>query len=365
LVTGWNLVVGAIQHAESVSTLRFPIGKYRFIIVLAIIGLVMANFGLSLAEGGGSTLARLYLSPPAYLLSTGNQRFTLNIEVSDIVNLHRAELGLTYNSSLLEAESVLQGSFIPVGASSKFGYKISQSLGILLINVSFVNSGASASGNGIIASITFKGIEQADCCCSVLMLHQSLLTDPYGAGIDHDLGGAVYFWKSFQGDPSVGSIMDLYTPKGGRGISFNGGIFKVGETIDLLSRVTYNLYPVQNKLVAFEVIDPSNVPLLFMTAQTDADGIARMSFRTPPLSSSIGYWTCIAVVDVDNKILWDVTVLKVEQGQVTVGGYSLSINKGARHEYLDLCFIAVALSASLMFSILVFEKRRSRARRKE
>jgi hypothetical protein len=101
-------VVGAIQHVESVSTLRFPIGKYRFIIVLAIIGLVMANFGLSLAEGGESTLARLYLSPPACLLSTGNERFTLNINVSDIVNLHRAELGLKYNSSLLKAESVLQ-----------------------------------------------------------------------------------------------------------------------------------------------------------------------------------------------------------------------------------------------------------------
>jgi len=66
--------------------------------------------------------------------------------------------------------------------------------------------------------------------------------------------------------------------------------------------VTYNEWPVQNKLVAFEIRDPSGALIDILTAMSDEYGVATACFRIPwpcdDPESLFGVWTVIATVDI-------------------------------------------------------------------
>jgi len=130
---------------------------------------------------------------------------------------------------------------------------------------------------------------------------------------------------------SNGSI-DLYTqkePYSGRGKGQPSDAFAPQELVILYAYVTYNLYPVQNKIVAFQIIGPPNSIYNFsiiMSSQTNGNGIAQMSFRIPwpdenAETQIFGNWTAIATVDIAGQTVmdtltfqvgWIVRLLKVE-----------------------------------------------------
>jgi len=115
-----------------------------------------------------------------------------------------------------------------------------------------------------------------------------------------------------QPDPPLGGrLLDLYTQKGGKGPNEPGGEFVAGEMVYLISRVTYDDYPVQQKLVAFEVRSPLNETVVILVAATDQDGFAQISFRIPNIPSSNGTWTGISVVDIAGETVWDTISFRV------------------------------------------------------
>jgi hypothetical protein len=115
-----------------------------------------------------------------------------------------------------------------------------------------------------------------------------------------------------QPDPPLGGrLLDLYTQKGGKGPNEPGGEFVAGEMVYLISRVTYNDYPVQQKLVVFEVRSPLNETVVILVAATDQDGFAQISFRIPNIPSSNGTWTGISVVDIAGETVWDTINFRV------------------------------------------------------
>jgi hypothetical protein len=121
-----------------------------------------------------------------------------------------------------------------------------------------------------------------------------------------------------------------------------GGDFTAGEMVHLISKVTYNDAPVQNKLVAFEVLNPSDEVVLIRTAITDGEGIAMTSFRTPLILISNGTWTAISTVSLADKVEWDITTFQVYL-VIPVGGHSVSINVKSEKEPTAQYIIAIAI----------------------
>jgi len=147
---------------------------------------------------------------------------------------------------------------------------------------------------------------------------------------------------------SNGSI-DLYTqrePYSGRGAEQLSDAFAPQELVTLYAHVTYNLYPVQNITVLFQMIGPPNPIYNFssiMSSQTNASGIAQISFRIPwpdedAETQIFGNWTAIATVDIAEQIAidtltfqvgWIVRLLSVETVDVN-NVFRTSFTKGER-----------------------------------
>lgn len=98
--------------------------------------------------------------------------------------------------------------------------------------------------------------------------------------------GSSYLPKSLEiyALASTGRNIDVYTQKGGQGNSTRDGSFGPLELVILYANVTYNSYPMQNKDVVFEILDPYLQHFAAYYSLTNVDGIATLQFRLP--------WTC-------------------------------------------------------------------------
>jgi hypothetical protein len=126
----------------------------------------------------------------------------------------------------------------------------------------------------------------------------------------------------------AGLAIDLYTqydaPYGGQGPHQPSDMFGPQQEVELYAEVLYNEYPVQQKLVGFEVRHGDYD--FWREAATNEMGIAHVSFRIPwpcddPESEIFGKWIVIATVEVAEQVRndtlgfwvwWKVVVLSNE-----------------------------------------------------
>jgi len=126
----------------------------------------------------------------------------------------------------------------------------------------------------------------------------------------------------------LGLSIDLYTqydgPYGGQGPDMPSDMFGPQQQVELYALVTYNEYPVQQKLVGFEIRHDGYV--FWREATTNELGIAHVSFRLPwpcvdPVGEIFGKWYVVATVEVAEQVAedtlgfwveWKVWVISVE-----------------------------------------------------
>jgi len=107
-------------------------------------------------------------------------------------------------------------------------------------------------------------------------------------------------------DITLGRIIDVYTqwpaPYGGQGWNRTSDMFWPQKEVILCANVTYNCWPVQQKLVTFVVWDPQMKVWTVLQAVTDENGVACVSFRIPwpcdDPESLFGVWRVRADVDI-------------------------------------------------------------------
>jgi hypothetical protein len=116
--------------------------------------------------------------------------------------------------------------------------------------------------------------------------------------------------------------IDIFTAKkpfDGRGINQSSDAFQPQELVNLYALVTYNDYPVANKLVAFQI---NNQPNAFQNitivhaSPTNQSGIAEFSFRIPwpDINAEqiiFGEWVAIATVDIAGEVVADILTFRV------------------------------------------------------
>ena len=111
----------------------------------------------------------------------------------------------------------------------------------------------------------------------------------------------------------TGRMIDVYTqypdPYGGQGQNMPSDMFWPQKEVKLYANVTYNLWPVQNKLVTFEVRNPAGEIVTVLTDVTDENGVANTSYRIPwPCDNPeelFGVWEVVASVDIACEIVND------------------------------------------------------------
>ncbi|MEM2522840.1 MAG: hypothetical protein QXW82_06805 [Candidatus Bathyarchaeia archaeon] len=116
-----------------------------------------------------------------------------------------------------------------------------------------------------------------------------------------------------------GRWIDVYTeypePYGGQGPGMPSDAFGPQSEVTLYALVTYNLDPVQQKLVTFEI--KHGEFHYIRTARTDENGIATVSFRLPwpcenPEQRVFGTWYVNATVEIAEQYVFDTLTFEVD-----------------------------------------------------
>jgi len=114
--------------------------------------------------------------------------------------------------------------------------------------------------------------------------------------------------------PPMGAHIELTAPEqapyDGEGPDVECDAFAPQQMVVLKAKVTYNLDPVEGKIVGFEVLDASGACVTYRTAVTNASGIAVVEFRIPSMPA-FGDWLAIAIVDVAQTTVADTMPFKV------------------------------------------------------
>lgn len=327
--------------------------------IISLVSLLTINILNPAAYGHPSTTC-LFINPPMYIAEEVGEVFEFAVNISDVEDLRSFEFTLSYNVSLLDVVGVRQGSFFPAPPRSYFQFKENESLGSIKVNMSLASLETPRSGGGVLAWIDFEvaqGPELCDINCGINIEH-ILLLNHASVPIVHDSVGAIYFWKSTQPDPPPqGRYLDLCTQKGGEGLNQPGGHFDARELVFLTSEVLYNGDPIQNVLVAFQVLNPLNETVLVLVARADQNGLATINFRIPNIPSSEGLWQAISVVSLDEKIVWDTLTFRVRV--FPVGGYSFPLNEYVLETPLT-CYLS---TVTILIAVFTMSRRRIRNRR--
>lgn len=156
-------------------------------------------------------------------------------------------------------------------------------------------------------------------------------------------------------DPPGQGLIKEYTDR-------DGGFYMLGDTVLLFALVTFAGDPVANKLVAFQVLDPSNTTALIDVAFTDGNGIAVTSFRLPEIVSNVGTWTAFATVELDQVAYSDVIAFQVRPLS-TVGGYSFVLKSADNSVNLLAPYSLVSVTLTFSFVVCGARARRPRNHR--
>jgi hypothetical protein len=277
-------------------------------------------------------------------------------------NLVGIQFRLGYNATLIEPVAAYEGPFMPYWASMAPGslgtfwtayFEPDGTYGphVLVGNMVLPNGTGMwnlplPDGSGVIAIITFKVLYQSfgepDIVSDLLIVEQlavgldnlddqnvieialnppvngtyTITTDLPGRMIDL-YGGAV--------NMGYGSL-PFPEPYGGQGPNMPMDLVLPQSWVQLCVNVTYNYWPVQHKLVGFEVQnstadcddpDPEFTTFVKLFAFTDENGVACVGFRMPwpcddPEGQLFGLWRVTATVSVGDVVMTDVMDFKYD-----------------------------------------------------
>ena len=127
---------------------------------------------------------------------------------------------------------------------------------------------------------------------------------------------------------SIGPNIDVYTqypyPNGGQGPNRPSYPFAPQDKVFLFALATYNLAPVENRIVTFVIIDSTGEAFSVRTAVSGKDGVANVSFRFPwPDQNVFGNWSVLGTVNVANEVCKDALTFEVSTRKICdLGGGS-------------------------------------------
>jgi len=286
------------------------------------------------------------------------EEFDVTVSIKDLdahLYLVGVQFRLSYDPTYLEVvEPVEEGPFLPgfaalqPGSLGTFFQAFNQSNGaygphVLVGNMIFPNETGWwnppwPEGEGVIATITFRLIRHDPAPPQETIIPLNIveqlavgLDDPEtqnvaDVSLDTPINGTVTIYNQLPG-----RMIDVYgglectpfpAPYGGQGPHKPMDMVWPQKEVCLYVNVTYNFWPVQNKIIGFEVEGPFDlvcgqelVPkprygiLLKDTAITNESGVAKITFRMPwqcfNATEYFGIWKVTATVDIACTVIND------------------------------------------------------------
>ena len=120
-----------------------------------------------------STVTVVSVAPQLISANLG-QIFSIDVTVSDVVDLYAWEIELSWDPSLLGTISVTEGSFLKSGGDTFFIYNVNDTQGHILIDCTLIGQIVGVSGGGVLATVTFLALGAGE---TPLDLYDEVLLD--------------------------------------------------------------------------------------------------------------------------------------------------------------------------------------------
>ena len=130
-----------------------------------------------------SSLATVYINPQISWGPVG-QNFTVDVCISDVVDLYGWEFKLSWNATLLNLVNVLEGMFLKSGGPTFFTYKTNNTLGYMIVDCTLLGDTPGVSGDGTLATIEFYVKTVGEC---ILDLYDTILVNSAEEAIAHSV----------------------------------------------------------------------------------------------------------------------------------------------------------------------------------
>lgn len=347
-----------------------------------------------------TTKPYLELLPSPVVLAPGNEKlvlpkaFDINVYIRNIdVNwqLVGVQFVVTFNATIIKATGATEGPFMQSYAFPEYGTLFifyddtvgtagKLTVGLLIYpNITAVPPtyeglpNGFPEGGGLVCTLHFNLLYQGEfpwfeeIPVTIEPLFGNCFIDSGGDWIPFD-PAALKSTKVIVNGYVLGRVLDVYTEYyywaldqgydenfakdvGGVGKNKPSDAFAPQDEVTLYALVTYNMDPVQNKTVAFEIKRPDGTTIAVLQAVTDEDGIATVSFRIPwpcsnPEETIFGVWTVIATCDLAEQVITDTVQFRV--------GWLLEITKvtTAKPDYTKGEHITFMLDAKTISKIV-------------
>jgi len=230
----------------------------KSIIILSIIIfsslLLGITYKFTIATYTLSSSTTVYVDPQTSVGTIG-QNFTINIDISNVIDLYGWEFKLGWNSTILDAVSVAEGSFLKSGGETFFTYKVNNTEGFVLADCTLLGDVSGVHGNGTLASVEFHVKTYGNC---TLDLYDTTLVGSSEQPIEHTAIDGYYYTSTVMHDVAVikltASIYNINVTVENQGTStetFDVSVYYTRLADPLIGTQTVTLEPGANITLTF------------------------------------------------------------------------------------------------------------------
>jgi hypothetical protein len=144
--------------------------------------MVMSSLAVLVAAPAcASPQTTVYVAPSTMTVTAG-QTFSVNIEISDVVDLYGWEFTLKWNPTFLDVLNVTEGEFLKSGGDTFFWPIMNNTEGYILVDCTLIGNITGVNGSGTLAIVELKAESAGQ---SILDLYDTKLVNSLEQPIDH------------------------------------------------------------------------------------------------------------------------------------------------------------------------------------
>lgn len=304
----------------------------RTLVILVLASVSLIQFGMT-KVGGQETTATVFVDPPTIKASSIGETFTINIYISNVVDLYAWQAGVTFNGEVLNCTEVYEGEFLNRGGNTIFVESwrdVDNTTGIIYFRGDcLVGAQSGVNGNGQLFYATFEtvGIGISDFHLTDIILIDSALGDiefeiseaftipsgevTYSVGITNNLTGI----DNPSDPPASGSFNHTFIQQD-KEISFNtlspyGSHYKIAVPKALL----------QGNSLSEWMVKVDEAPISIVAIEDD--GYTHLYFEFGEGNHSVGI--TVKSAESPESPWWQTQFWTIIQVVVAVGGLILGI----------------------------------------
>jgi len=302
---------------------RKILSSFTFVLSLLILGALVHK--TVIAINTSSPIATTYVDPKTDTIPVG-QNFTINLNISNVIDLYGWEFKVKWNATLLDAVDVKEGSFLKLGGNTFFTFKINNTAGCIVADCTLLTDIPGVNDNGTLATIKFHCKNSGECPLDlydvILVNHNeqiipSQAVGGYIIGILHDI--------------AVASVdVSPITVLPGAIIYVNVTLQNQGDFKEVFNvTVSANSYTVGVELVSLEKKSSITIPFAWNTTDF-TKGDYTISASASAVQGEVDVANNSKVANSIVTILYpghDIAVINVKPLKTVVGqGYCVNIN---------------------------------------